>query len=583
MKPIALFIASLLSLSLSAQVSFRASVNQTQVTVGQRFAVEFKVNQNGDDFKAPSFQGFQVLGGPNTSVSTYMDNSGTRYTLSYSYVLRARKAGEYSIDPAFIKVEGKTYRTEPITIKVVERSEEQKQQKRSPEVFLRPLVSKSEVYQGEPIYARYRLYFRSEVGQYSFNEEPSFRGFYKQDIEQKRIDSEEEYIDGKRYVAADLRRWVMIPQDPGSYQPGMVDLQVPTMVNSGRRDIFGFAITRRETVDCTEEFPRITVKPLPENGRPRNFSGAVGQYQLKASVSNRKIDTDGSLSLKIEIEGKGNIKLVELPQPDFPQAFEVFDPEVKERISVGSYGMQGTKTVEYLLVPRYAGTYKIGPIRFNYFDPKTGRYRELESEVFEIEVSGGQVAPLGSANTTQAPGTDESETVDFIGKDILFIKTETEQWSKVQDRFWNTTLYWLLFGGILLAGLFSYFFFLKQEQDRSNFSELRSQRAGKMARKRLSIAKKALDAQDNDGFYQELLRGIWSYFADKGNLGASKLSKDYLAERLQQAEVPQDLQARFFALIDRAEMARYTQQQAGEAARDYQEATELLTQIDRLL
>lgn len=576
MKKLSLYIFLLVSFSSLAQVSFTVGVASKNVEQGQRFAIEFKVNQKGESFRAPDFNGFRVLGGPNTSVSTYMDNSGTRFNLTYSYVLQANNLGKFTIGPAYIKVEGKTYRTESLEIKVSEKRE-QAAKEESKDLIFKGLVSQQSVYQGEPIYARYRLYFRTEIGQHSFREEPSFKGFYRENIEQKSIETSEEYINGLRYIAADLQRMVLIPQQTGDLQAGNIGLTVPIRKNSGRRDIFGFPITRTENVELNAEFPTIEVKPLPDKGKPTNFSGAVGRYDFKVSLSDTEISTDESISLRIELSGTGNIKLADLPQPEFPQAFEVFDPEIKERSTVGAYGMRGSKVIEYLLVPRYGGTYKIEPIEFSYFNPQSKRYEIIRSEAFTVTVKGGQISP---ATGQTKMGSNEKEEVNFISQEILFIKTKAGRWLKSEDGLWLSSRFWLILFLLGLSNLAIYFFWTKENNKRANPGALREQKAAKKAAKRLKSAKKALDQNQPSEFYLALLEALWGYFADKLKMPAHEQSRERLQEELVKRGLPTETQERLIKIIEQAEMARYTKATMTTAQNDYQEARAMLTKIE---
>ena len=568
----------LLGFSVQAQVEFSASVNQKEVALGQRFAVEFKVNQQGQDFKAPNFHGLQVLGGPNTSVSTFMDNTGTRYNLTYSYVLKALKTGEYTIDPAFIRVDGRTYRTESITIKVVEQKAER--QDAPKDVFLKAYVSDRKVYQGEPLYANYRLYFRNEVFQHSFQEEPDFTGFYRENIEQTRIETKEEYVNGSRYYSADLRKMVLIPQKTGKFDMGNIAMTIPVRVQSRRRDIFGFPISRSENRDLLTPFPDIEVLPLPSTGRPMNFSGAVGQFEMEAELSDSEIDTDGSLSLRLTIKGDGNIKLAELPKIEFPSAFEVFDPEIKENSTVGTYGMRGYKTVEYLLVPRYGGEYKIGPIEFSYFDPKKEKYIRIQSEEFTVKVRGGSLAPQEKQSGIMNPR--ENEQVNFINKEILFIKTKA-LWRKANAPFLGSTLFWILIAVPFFIATAGLLLWLRKRQELEQGDLLKVQRAGKVARKRLTKAQKALKENNPEVFYSELETAIWGYFEDKFNMGRSSLNKEELQSQLKDLSVPEDHIQTILGLLQQAEMARFTGLKAEAAQKDYQATAQVLTEMEKLL
>lgn len=561
-----------------AQVQFRTKVSQREVQVGQRFQVEFTVNEEGEGFRAPSWQGLEVINGPNYSVSTYMDNSGTRFQLSYSYLVRAKKLGVYTIDPAFIKIKGKTYRTEPVRIKVVGQRSSAESRKREL-IFLKAIVDKREVYQGEPLFAKYRMYYRVGVGQHQFTEEPEFQGFYKEEIDQNSISSKREILDNVEYNAADLRKMVLIPQKDGTYKSGPVELVIPIRYASGKRDYYGFPQYVNRDAELKTMFPEIKVKPLPTKGRPQNFSGAVGSYTMKTEISSLELSTDGSISLKIRIDGKGNIKLADLPKVEFPNAFEVFDPEINERSSVGSYGMRGSKEIEYLLVPRYSGTYKIDPIEFSFFNPKTGRYKRLSSEAFEIKVSGETKAPLAG---NSAAG-ESQESVDFINKDILFIKTSSGKWLNPSQGFLSSQGFWIgLLLPLLIAGAMIVWW-LRMRSELENSDSLRVQRAGKAAKKKLRKAQMALKHGDAELFYQELETAVYGFFSAKFSTGISQMSKDYLQEELQKSTADVQQIKALMNLLQKAEMARYTGLKIEAAEQDYQHAMELLTEIDKQL
>jgi hypothetical protein len=578
MKTISLYIALLISFASLAQVSFTASVANKNIQQGQRFAVEFKVNERGESFQAPDFNGFTVLGGPNTSVSTFMDNSGTRFNLTFSYVLQAKNVGQFTIGPAYIKVDGQTYRTQNLTVKVSEKKALDKEKAKNEDIILKAIVSKQSVYQGEPIYTSYRLYFRAEIGQHSFSKEPSFKGFYRETINQKRIETAEENLNGQRYIAADLQKMVLIPQQSGELKPGIIGLNVPIRINSGRRDYFGFPITRSSNIELSATFPTIKVKPLPTKGKPDNFSGAVGQYKFKVSLSNTDISTDESVTLRIELSGTGNIKLVDIPKPEFPQAFEVFDPEITERNNVGSYGMKGSKVIEYLLVPRYGGTYKIDPIEFSFFNPKSESYQTISSAGFEIKVNGDKL-PIGSSGQVEISG-NEKEAVGFISKKILFLKTDAGKWHRSSDHFWLSFSFWGWLILIIVLNITVYAIWLKQNKNRANPNDRRERKAAKQASKRLKNAKNALEKNQAAEFYQELLAALWGYFSDKLKMPAHEQSRERLQELLMAKGLSTATQDRLAKIIDQAEMARYTEATMVNAQSDYEEASALLTEIE---
>lgn len=568
------------SLTSSAQVSFTAKASKNKVALGERFSIEFSVNERGSNFRAPDFSGFQVLSGPNTSISTFADNRGVRTSIAYSYIVVPRSEGQLTVGPAFIQIDGETYRTEPFEITVTEKPEEPTGTalEKDKDAFVRAVLNKQKVYQGEPIYAAYKIYYRNNVGDIQDFKEPSFPGFYKEDIKQTKLDYGREQINGRPFITTEIRKLVLIPQRSGSLNPGKVSITLPIQELTGQRDVFGRPYARMIEKELTDNFPTIEVLPLPETGKPSSFSGAVGNFDFKVNLSTNELTTDESLSLKIELSGNGNIKLASLPEIEFPQAFETFDPELEENIRIGDFGMRGSKTVEYLMVPRYSGTYKIGPIEFSYFDPQSRSYKTVKSKVFEVKVTGGIAPPSGAA-----PGvaSGEKENVDFIGKDVLFIKTNADGWKNINARFLNSSPFfaWLF----SLLGLTVLLIAYQQYSLRTgkDMQVVRQQKAGKQARKHLAKAKKELKQNKKEAFYQALSAALWGYFSDKLSIPQSKMSKDTITEELQNRAVDSSLQKQVLDMMNRAEMARYTNVDGTSMHEDYEETAGLLAEIEK--
>ncbi len=587
MQRILLVITLILSLAQSkAQISFKANANRTTVGRNEQFTVEFKVNSKGNNFQAPGFDGFRVLGGPNTSYSSYMDNYGMRFNVSYSYVLQPRNEGTYEIGPASIEVDGETYRTKPLTI-TVQKGSPRAEDPNDPysvaasNAFLRILSSKTSVYQGEPLVASYKLYFKTDIGRPELLDEPDFTGFYKDNVEIKRINTNRDTYQGETYTTGVIRQVVLIPQRSGTMRPGLVEVRIPTQVPSNRRDFFGRRVTQTINQTASENFPSIKVKPLPEAGKPSNFGGAVGQYTMDVSLSRKELSANESVTLKITVKGDGNLKLVDIPAPEIPNAFEAYDPKFAEKINIGAFGMKGSKTFEYLLIPRYGGTYKIPPVKFSYFDPRTERYETLSSEEFEVKVTGAPAQP-GQSNTGGIAASPQ-EDVNFIGKDILYIKTDPGTFSRVGDSFLGSTLFYGMAGGlgIGMAGMLLFFFAVSNRQ--TDVAKMRQTKAGKVARKHLKEAHQKLQAHEQDAFYNALSTALWGYFSDRFNIAQSKMSKDIIREELLTRNIEESLAARTIDMMNRAELARFTSAGVSDPHTDYEETAQLITQIESKL
>lgn len=564
-----------------AQVRFTAKVNKNHVGKNEEFTLEFTVNAMARNFEAPDLSDFYVLRGPSRSQSTQIINFERSEQMSISYVLRPKTTGLLSIGAATIVVDGNEYRSQPLTIKISEESPRRDDPNDPYSIaaklaFLKVLVSKTTVYQGEPLVASYKLFFNTQIGQFDFLAQPDFTGFYKSDVEIKTIKQEEEMHKGESFQTGIIKQMVLIPQRSGSIRPGLVELQIPTGVPTNRRDIFGRRMTQTVNQTSTDNFPGIIVKALPEKGKPSNFNGAVGNYKMDVSLSRDELTANESVTLTIKISGSGNIKLVEVEKPEIPAAFEAFDPKYSENISVNGGGMSGSKTYEYLLIPRYGGTYKIPEIKFSFFNPRTARYETLTSPEKEITVTGGKPMPGGSGGMASG----EKEDVSFIGKDILFIKTKSGSFKKQGESFLNSAGFYAGLGtiGATFVGLIGFFLFTTNRK--VDVSHSRSLKASKQARKHLSAAKKQMDENNTEAFYLELSSALWGYFSDKFSIPQSKLTKELIHDTLIEKGIDQSTADHVNDIMNRAELARFTASTGSTPNADYEETALLITKID---
>ncbi len=559
----------------NGQVKFTATASQTKVGKNEAIQVQFAVNAEASNFKAPSFSGFRVEQGPSRYIQQSNYNGRVSLQLSYTYVVRPTQTGVLTIGAASIDAGGETYTTQPLSITVTEKSPRANDPNdpysiAARSAFVKVIPTKTTVYLGEPFTTYYKLYFNSDVGRYQIPNEPDYEGFFKEDIPQNRIDVKEDQYNGTKYNSALLKQFVLIAQRSGTFKPGSLEAILPTQIVYRRR-------YRTIEQTSTDNFPTVTVKPLPEKGKPSNFAGAVGDYKFEVSVSRNELSASESVTLKISLSGSGNIKLIDAPKPSVPNAFEVYDPELQDQIKVNGSGMSGSKTYEYLLIPRYGGTYKIPPMSFSYFDPRRERYETITSEELQITVTGGAAQPAGEGGIAAA----ETEKVGFIGKDILFIKTNAGSFTKKGQSFLGSTFFYTMLGisGAAFAGMLGYFFLVYNRQ--KDYRAERSMKASKLARKHLAKAKKELDNNNKEGFYLALTSALWGYFSDKFSIPNSKLTKELIEEKLLEKGLGAETTARLMEMMNRAEMARFTSTASFIASKDYEDTALLITQIDK--
>ena len=578
----------LVSFQLAAQPQFIAKADRYTVGKHEDFTVTFTINEQASGFEAPAFKDFTVLQGPSRSQSTVMRNFQTEFNLTFTYVLRPKRVGTYNIEAAKIKIGREILETKPLEIKVVESSPKSENPNDPSNIaksaaYSRIRVSKRNVYVGEPFTATYQVVTRVNVGNPTVIENPQYTGVYKSELDLgNNIQPTSEMIDGTPFNVFSIRQDLIIPQKAGTFAPGAMVLELPTQLPTNQYDFFGRQYVQTVKQISEARFPTVVVKPLPTANQPENFSGAVGQFKLDVNLSRKSVKANESVSLTIQVNGLGNVKLVEVPTPELPSALEAFDPKITEKIKESARGMEGSKSYEYLIIPRYKGVYKIPPIKFSFFDPVAGRYQTLTSEELQIEVTDGPVAAPGTgANKGMGLSTSqEKERVTLIGKDILYIKTtpgtlklphQTPLLVKQRFKYLLAAPFVVMLGGLIA------FFVIRLRK--KNTSALQNRAGAKAAREKLKGAQKALAAGQMQTFYQNLSQALWLAFEMRYNLPKSQQTQTDLLEQMQLNQFNESDQKRVLGLLNRCEQAQYGLGTANNMSQDYEEAAVYLTKF----
>ncbi len=582
--------------------TFTASVNKQKVAENEVFEVHFQLEDaQTRDIKYPSFANFRVRGGPNTSTSMQIINGQVSQSVKYSFYLAPTKIGKFQIGVAKAKVNGKTLSTKPITIEVVKAgtktgranqaqgnrnnataSQDVMEQIRK-NVFLRALVSKSKVYQGEPLTLTYKLYTRvNNMSNPYLTDAPTYKGFWVEELDVNDPPKAEVYK-GVQYRTNVVKRVILFPQRPGKLrvEPLKLESNVRVTVQNTRKrrsifdDFFG------QYKDIPYAFGSnpvsIEVKPMPA-GKPKDFSGAVGNYKMEVSLDKTSIEAGGSITMKVNISGKGNIKMLSLPKLNFPPDFFVYDPSITDKVSRSAGGLSGSKSFDYLIVPRNPGEYKLPVVSFSFFDPNKGTYVTRTSKEFVISVTGE-----AQQSTTHVTNIGK-EDLELIGEDIRYIKSETTPFSPKDSSFLRSAGFWGLYLTPFL--LFGFLVFWKQRQEKlaGDRAGMRSRKAQKLARKRLSVAQPYVQENNPKAFYKEISSAMWEYISDKLNIGRSELSRENVQEQLLSRGVSQEIIQRFTHLLDNCEMALFAPTTVeGGMDSTYQEAMQLIVDIENPL
>ena len=585
-KRIALFFAGifLALMAIADDVSFTAKTNRNKVAIGETVQITYTINSNGNNFKAPAFNGFRVVGGPNQSSSFQWVNGKTSQSLSFSYILLAEKEGSYTFKGATVEAGGKTYTSNEINIEVVKGNpQQQKQQQAQPkqnpiydpfdpfgnqpqqqqaqtqdlkdEIYIKVNVDKKSAYIGEQITATYKIYTRVDIVSNNVKKLPALNGFWSQDIDNKgQAQLVRENIDGVQYFVAELKKTILFPQRAGTLEidPLEMDMVLRLRSNSRSRNIFDQFFGGYQDVAYTVKSKpvKIEVKALPEKNKPESFSGAVGKYQLESKINKTNLKANEAITLSYTLSGKGNIKLVEAPKPEFPSDIESYDPKVKDNINVSASGVTGSRTFEYLLIPRHQGIYTIKGLNFSYYDPATGKYENLRTEDHVIEVEKGDNEEAMVSNGVS------KQDIQLLGSDINFIKTETILEQK-KYYFIGSILFYILWLLPLLIFISAWIIRNRYIESQKDTAKVNFKQANKIAAKHLAQAKKQLEANAANVFYEEVFKALYDYISYKLNIEKSQLNKESIKEKLQDKKVSVESIQYLIDTLDQCEFARF--------------------------
>ena len=571
-----------------AQVRFEAKVSKNRLGVNERLRVDFEMNQDGDNFNPPSFEGFRVVGGPNQAISNSYINGKRSYSKTYSYYLTPLRKGTFSIGQATIQIEGETYKTTPVQVQVTSAVERPRDGNNaeyiaSENVHLVASISNTNPYLNEAITVQYRLYVSNDVNlTRGFREidTPKYADFWSQTISNRGnftvYDGEYNGRTDYRYII--VQTTVLYPQKTGELTIEPLTLDVPIDVETNKRDLFGRRLMTRVNKTISAGKRTIDVKPLPAAGRPADFNGAVGDFSFEVSADRTALDANEALQLNVKVSGKGNLKLFDLPTVKLPSALEQYEPERDDNVSTQSDGMRGSVSETYTIVPQYKGDYPIRPINFSFFDPKKETYRSISSEEIVLNVVNGPVTSTSSSETAEA----SKNTVTVLNEDqFKYIKLNAGLKSMEDSVFFKSGLFWTLLGGpFLLIPLFIAVG-RKRRKRMLDIEGNKLRKADKLAKKYLSEARKSMN--DMGAFYESLERALHNYLKAKLAIESSEFSKEKISSLLDQKGASAENVEAFIGILKSCEFARYAPTSNVTIQQDYDKAVKTITAIDKQL
>jgi len=522
-----------------AQVKFEAEVSRNTIGVNERLRVDFKMNQDGDNFNPPSFNGFTVVGGPYQSISNSWINGKRTYQKSYGYYLQPNARGKVTIGQAEILIEGKTYKTTPININVVAAVDKPTDGNNaeivaSQSIHLVTKVSNENPYLNEGISVEYILYVSPDinVSQWRPIDNPKFADFWSENIDISRLDVKNGTYLGEPYRYVTLRKTILYPQKTGKLTIEPLTLSVSVDVASDRRDIFGRRLYETVQKRISASTKEIDVKPLPQEGKPANFTGAVGSFNFSVTTNKQSLDATESLEAKVKVSGNGNLMLFQLPKLTLPASLEVYEPEHIEDTRTNNNGVYGSITDTYTIVPQQKGKYPIEPVSFSYFDVNSKSYKVLSSKELMVNVENGPVA--STSNNSMSTGSSKQEVVSK-GSQFRYIQLNANLKPIGEEGFFKSLGFWLLILLPLLAIPLTILLGKKRKERLNDVAGNRVKKADKLAKKYLSEAKKNIG--NPNAFYLALEKSLHNFLRAKLSIQTSEMSKDRIKDILSEKNI----------------------------------------------
>ena len=573
-----LFIVSVLAIMAGWNVNAQENVEFTASApdvayVETPFQLIYSVNAAAKDLQAPDFQFFEILAGPFESRSSYTQiiygKKSSATNLSYTLTLMPSKTGTFKIPGASIVVDGEKIYSNDLTIKV-ENAENNAQKQNeggtvtgggtqrvtSESIFVRTIVSKTNIYEQEAISVTYKLYTLLDVAQFTGAKLPDFNGFLKQDIEQsqnKQLSAET--YKGRSYGTVVLYQAVLFPQHTGEIEIGKASFTALLRLQNKAqvRSIFDDFFDSYTNVEKTLTAPAVTVKvsELPLAGKPATFSGAVGNFNLTSTLSSGNLKTNQAATIKVVISGNGNMKLLKNPEIKFPDGFEVYDPKVDNKFSSGSGGVSGTKTIEYMFIPRRSGKFDIPSAELSYFDLNNKTYRTLRTPAYKINVTKGEGGEAVVENFTG------KEDVTPLAKDIRYLYTGSVKLQPESRPWFGTLPFWMLFLIPLIIAAILFIYFRKHVKENADLAFVKTKKANKVAQKRLRLALKFLEEGKKKQFYEEVMKAVWTYLSDKLVIPVAELNKDNIRLKMNEKGMEKEVTDNFTNILNTCEYASY--------------------------
>ena len=564
-----------------AQVKFETEVSKNKLGLNENLRVDFKMNQDGDNFTPPSFNGFNIVGGPNQSVSNSWINGNRTFTKTYSYFLSPIKRGRFTIGQASIEIDGDIYKTSPVNIQVTEAVDSSASPNSSEslvedDIQLIVELSKRNPYLNEPISVVYKLFFSPEINVRNLGEvdSPEFKNFWSQKIDVPRLEIKRSSLNGKSYNYVTWKKTLLYPQKEGKLDINPMTLDVSIDLPTNRRDFFGNIIYTQTSSKVSSKKQIVDVKPLPSNNKPEDFLGAVGNFQIAINSNKSQLKATESFQLELKVSGTGNLKLFSIPELIVPSSLEKYEPEYSENVKIGLSGMNGNIINTYTIVPQFQGKYPIPTVKFSFFNPSTKKYVTIYTEEKIVDVFDG---PIVSNNNNNNPVNFDNEIPSSsLQFNFIELSSDFEDISHKGFEIGKLIYYIILFPFLLVIILVIY---LKFQTNSASDYEKKLQESRKLAKKFLEVAKN--DMNDSELFYISLEKAMFNFLKYRFDFQTSQFSKENIKHKLLKKNIPKDSVESLIEILKSCEYARYTPSNPKELKADYDKAVEIISKIEK--
>jgi len=562
-------------LFISAQVKFDATVSKNKLGLNERLRVDFVMNQNGDNFSPPDFENFQIIGGPNQSISTKYVNGERSFSKTYSYFLQPLRKGSLRIKQASIEIDGEEYKSLPIEVIITDSvdqpSDSVTQYYNDEDIELRALISKTSPYVNEPITIVYKLYYKApiRISNAQETETPKYKDFWNQDIKIPQLKIQSEIYKGQNYNVVEWKKVVLYPQKSGLLEISPLSINLMLDVPTDKRDFFGNIIIDQTSQFISTGTRRINVKQLPLNNMPSSFTGAVGEFEFDVILDKSSLRATESFQAELKVKGRGNLKLFDLPDLLVPGSMELFEPQREESINTNLSGMNGSVTKLFTVIPRFQGSFPIEQVEFSYFDPKLEKYKILKSPRLTIDVYDGPTISNPSVNNTNTISPNDS---------FRFIKINTKLMKINNDEFFESEIFYILISSPFAMVIAFVMLTAYKRKRKSSFTE--TQRVQhKEIDKMINTAKESLN--DKNVFYDLIEKAVYKTLLLKFSLNIDNLNKEKIKSTLRVKGIDEKNISKIIQLIENCENAKYSRSSNSIMNNDLNTAKEIISLIQK--